>query len=173
MPEFVNPNQILNQLGLKSTMVAADFGCGSGGWTLPLARLLNHGKVFAVDIKEEAFSALRSKAKLMGGSNIKEIIGNLEGKIPELRESIFDLVLITDLLLQLDNKKAVFKEAFRILKSGGKVLVVDWSPQSPFGPGDEKVSPEKVKNISEEVGFRFEKELNAGAYHFALIFSKP
>jgi len=173
MPEFVDPNQILNQLGIKSTMLAADFGCGSGGWTIPLARALKHGKVFAVDIKDEAFSALESKAKLMGVSNIKSITGDLERNIPELRNSIFDLVLMTDLLFQLDDKERVFQEADRILKSGGRVLVVDWKPDAPFGPDQGKVSSEEARKIAERFGFQFGKELDAGAYHYALVFAKP
>ena len=45
-------------------MIAADFGCGSGGWAIPLAKKLEEGKVYAIDILEEPLSALRARAKL-------------------------------------------------------------------------------------------------------------
>ena len=153
-------------------MIAADFGCGSGGWTIPLAKRLENGKVFAVDIKEEAFSALKSKARLQGVSNIREIKGNLEEGVLELRSSMFDLVLMTDLLFQLDGKDKVFKEANRVLKPKGMVLVVDWKPNTPFGPKNGCVGADEVKSIAGQAGFSLEKELKAGDYHYALLFVK-
>ena len=55
---FLNPQQIINNLSfLDPHMVACDIGSGSGGWTIPLAKKLDNGKVYAVDIKEEALSA--------------------------------------------------------------------------------------------------------------------
>ncbi|GAH20696.1 unnamed protein product, partial [marine sediment metagenome] len=40
---FLNPSEVLKQLKLKKDMIAADFGCGSGGWALPLAKKLEEG----------------------------------------------------------------------------------------------------------------------------------
>jgi len=37
MEAFLNPQKILSELGLSKGMVAADFGAGSGGWSIPLA----------------------------------------------------------------------------------------------------------------------------------------
>ncbi|PIP24588.1 MAG: hypothetical protein COX33_01180, partial [Candidatus Nealsonbacteria bacterium CG23_combo_of_CG06-09_8_20_14_all_36_125] len=51
--EFLNPSEVLKQLNLKKNMVAADFGSGSGGWAFPLAKKLEEGKVYAIDILEE------------------------------------------------------------------------------------------------------------------------
>jgi len=173
MPEFVNPIQILEQIPLRSTMIAADFGCGSGGWTVPLARKLEDGQVFAVDIQEEPLSALESKAKLEGISNIRKIVADVEKRILQIPDSSCNLVLITDLLFQVDNKEGVFKEAKRVLIPGGRVLVVEWKPEAPFAPKEGAPSKEKVKEIAQEVGFQLEKEFKAGDYHFGLVFLKP
>jgi ubiquinone/menaquinone biosynthesis C-methylase UbiE len=62
MEEFLNPEKILEKLNLNKKIVAADFGCGSGGWTIPLAKKVKW--VFAIDIQEEPLSALRSRMKL-------------------------------------------------------------------------------------------------------------
>lgn len=172
MPEFVNPIEILNQLELQSSMVAADFGCGTGGWTIPLAQRLEQGKVFAIDILEEPLSALKAKAGLQGVSNIKRILANVEKGVPEIQDSSCDLVLMTDLLFQLDEKEAVFKEANRVLKPRGKVLVVSWKVDSPLGPREGKISSDKTKEIAKDSGFRLEKEFKAGDYHYGLIFIK-
>jgi len=173
MPEFVNPIQILEQIPLRSTMTAADFGCGSGGWTVPLARKLEDGQVWAIDIQEEPLSALESKAKLEGISNIRKVVADVEKRIPQIPDSSCNLVLITDLLFQVDNKEGVFKEAKRVLMPGGRVLVVEWKPEGLFAPKEGAPSKEKVKEMAQEVGFQLEKEFKAGDYHFGLVFLKP
>ena len=38
MQSFLNPDEVLDNLDLQSDMVAAEFGCGSGGFAVPLAR---------------------------------------------------------------------------------------------------------------------------------------
>jgi ubiquinone/menaquinone biosynthesis C-methylase UbiE len=40
---FINPDEILDQIQLKADMVAAEFGCGSGGFLIPLAKRLEDG----------------------------------------------------------------------------------------------------------------------------------
>ena len=61
MPKFVDPIEVLNKLDLRDDMVVADFGCGSGGWVIPLAKRLEQGIIYAIDLQEEMLSALESK----------------------------------------------------------------------------------------------------------------
>lgn len=170
--DFINPSEIINQIKPKKAAIAADFGCGSGGWVIPLAKRLENGRVFAIDIQEEALSALEGKIKLHNLVNIKKILADVEKNIPEIKNSTCDLVLFTDLLFQLDNKEAVFKEASRILKPKGVLLVVDWDAGAVFGPKQGKVSPEQVKELANQNGFQPEDQFKAGGYHYALLFTK-
>ena len=120
MEDFLNPSKILKQLKLRKDMVAADFGSGSGGWTIPLARKLEDGLVYAIDILEEPISALKGKIALDKIPNIKTIRSNVEDKNGStLPDSSVDLILMTNLLFQAEDKKAIFAEAKRILKKGG------------------------------------------------------
>ncbi len=173
MPEFVDPHKVLDQLGLKADMTAADFGCGSGGWAIPLAQKLEDGLVFAVDIQEAPLSALAGKVQLQGLDNIRKIRANVESQISGLGQLSCDLVLLTDLLFQTDDDQAIFREAHRVLKKQGRVLVVEWMAGSPLGPREGRVSPEQIKEIAQKVGFKLTKEFQAGDYHFALVFLKP
>jgi len=168
MEEFLNPEEILEKLNLDKKMVVADFGCGSGGWAIPLAKKVKW--VFAIDIQEEPLSALRGKMKMEKVFNIDPLRGNVEGKTTLISESC-DLVLMTNLLFQVDDIKKVFEEGKRVLKKGGKILVVDWKENADVGP-EKRVSSEKIKEIAKEVGLNFEKEFEAGIYHFGLIFTK-
>lgn len=158
---------------LKKDMTAADFGSGAGGWTIPLARILEDGKVFAVDVQEEPLSALQGRAQLQGVGNIKKIVADVEKEVPDIENETCDLVLMTDLLFQTDDKYAVFREASRVLKRGGEVVVVEWLPQSLFGPKEGKISKEEMETIAQKSGFQLEKELKADGYHYGLLFVKP
>jgi len=152
-------------------MIAVDFGCGSGGWAIPLAKELEEGKVTAIDILEEPLSALRARAKLEKISNINTVLANAE-KGTDIFENSADLVLMTNLLFQCEDRKKVLEEGKRILKSSGKILVIDWNLESFMGPKEGRISPEEVKKIAKEVGLETKKEFEASSYHYGLIFEK-
>lgn len=170
MEGFLNPSEVLKQLELRKDMVAADFGSGSGGWVMPLAKELAKGKVYAIDILEEPLSVLGAKIKTAKISNAKTIRADVESD-SNLSGNSCDVVLMTNLLFEVEDMKKVLKEGKRVLKEGGKILVVDWKKGAPFGP-KENVLPEDVKKIAEEIGLKLEKEFEAGIYHWGLIFEK-
>lgn len=171
MNTFLNPQEVLKQLKLREDMTACDFGSGSGGWAIPLAKILKDGQVYALDILEEPLSALRAKAKLEKITNIETIKSDLE-KTSRLKENLSDLVLMTNLFFQVDDKKSVFQEGKRVLKKGGRILVVDWQKTAPLGPTEGRVSAEEIKKIAKEIGLKLEREFKAGLYHYGLIFVK-
>ena len=172
MPELLDPKEILEKLNLKEDMIAADFGSGSGGWAIPLAKILDKGKVFAIDIQSAPLSVLEGRAKIEKVSNIVKILADVEKPLLNFPKNCCDLVLMTDLLFQVEDKEAVFENAKMALKEKGKVLVVDWKENSNLGPKDKKVNPEEIKKIAQNIGFSFLKEIPAGSYHFCLLFEK-
>jgi ubiquinone/menaquinone biosynthesis C-methylase UbiE len=169
--DFLNPSEVLKKLKLCKNMIAADFGCGAGGWSIPLAKILSEGKVYAIDILEEPLSALRAKLKIEKIFNIETRKADLEKGTTLLSDSC-DLVLMTNLLFECENKKAVFEEGKRILKSGGKILVVDWAKDNPLTEEIEFCSIEEIKEIAQELNLKLEEEFEAGLYHWGLIFTK-
>jgi ubiquinone/menaquinone biosynthesis C-methylase UbiE len=169
---FINPGLILQQrLQLKRNMTAADFGCGSGEWALALAKILDHGKVWAVDLLEEPLSAAKSRAKIAGLQNIEFVKSDIEKLIPRLPADALDLVLMTNLLFQVGDIGAVFGEAKRVLKTGGKVLVIDWKEDVRVGPA-EKLPPEKVKEVAGHAGFGLTDKFDAGGFHYGMMLEK-
>jgi ubiquinone/menaquinone biosynthesis C-methylase UbiE len=169
MEEFLNPEKILEKLNLDKKMIAADFGCGSGGWTIPLAKKVKW--VYAIDLLEEPLSALRGKMKMEKIFNIDTLRGNIEKKTSLISE-ICDLVLISNVLFQVDDIKGVLEEAKRVIKKGGKILIVDWIRDNPLTPEIEWVDFDKVKEIAKELGLVLKEEFSAGKFHQALIFEK-
>lgn len=172
MNNFLDPTAILEKLRLTDTMRVADFGCGSGGWTIPLAKRFSKAKIYAIDILDEPLSALAGKLKAQHLINVQIIKSNVENKLP-ISDNSVDLVLMTNLLFQSKSQDKVFQEAKRILRSEGQILVVDWKKNKLISPGDDAVSKKEIEDLAQREGFVKEDEFEAGNYHYGLIFKKP
>lgn len=172
---FLHPEETVKQLNIQRYMKVADFGCGAGYFTLPIAKKLAHeSRVYAVDILETALESVRSRAKLQGFFNIETIRCNLEEfKSTGLSDDSIDFVLLSNVLFQSVKKIDIIKEAKRILKQGGEMAIIDWKPDQPMGPAKEFVVPlGAVKKIIEDEGLRFKRELKVDKYHWGIIFDK-
>jgi ubiquinone/menaquinone biosynthesis C-methylase UbiE len=176
---FVNPGKIIEILDIRPQMTVADFGCGSGHYVIEAARRVGKsGKVYGIDIQQEMLSFVRSQAGLEHLTNIETIWTDLETPdATRLKENTVDVVIVSNILFQAKNKEQIVKEAFRVLKAGGKVAVIEWDIEKQpagFGPPmDSRISPADSKSLFEKQGFYLEKEFNPGENHYGLIFKKP
>lgn len=173
---FVSPQNVINNLGLKPGMIAADFGCGAGYYSIPLAHAVGgNGKVYAYDVRKEMLEMVRSRARLEHLLNVEAVWADLE--MPgstKLREETADAVIISNILFQIDDKKAVIKEAVRILKNGGSLMLIEWEEAAKMGgpTPQQKISREEAKRLAEEGGCDNALEFNAGDSHYGLLFKK-
>lgn len=172
---FLRPEEIIQQINIRQGEKIADFGCGAGYFTIPLARLIGEdGEIYALDILETALESVQSKAKTEGIFNIKTSRCNLEElNGSKLEDSSVDLVLVANILFQSSKKIDIIKEARRVLKPKGKMVVIDWKPNQPMGPSEDLiVSKEEIEKISKDQGFELEKEFPVDKYHWGIIFKK-
>lgn len=173
---FLSPEQIIKRLDIGQGIVAVDFGCGTGHWSIALAKQIGEsGKVYAVDIQKEMLEATKSKAEVLGLQNIEVVRGDIdEEKGSGLSGGIADFVLLSNILFQADKKDGMAREASRILKSGGEVAIIEWD-QSDVSLGPPKrlrVGVEDAKRIFLEAGFVFKDDFPAGEHHYGLLFKK-
>ncbi len=174
--QFFDPDQILKDVGIEEGMIIADFGAGNGYMAFSAAPLVgSKGTVYALDVKKSVISHIRAEIKARSTSNIKLIWTNLEifGANP-IQDNSVDVVLIVNTLFQSQKHKEMLREAKRVTKSGGLIVIVDWKKESaPFGPPvDERVSIEKIKQIGYDMELNKIKEFSAGKYHFGIVFKK-
>jgi ubiquinone/menaquinone biosynthesis C-methylase UbiE len=172
---FLDPETILKQLDIRNNIQVADFGCGHGYFSIPLAKIVNQGKVYALDVIEEALQAVQSQAQLEGISNIETIRCNLEilGSSKLADESI-DLVLLANILFQSQKKSAILKEAKRVLKKGGELVLIEWIAGASLAPKEGwLITKEEAQRLVEAEGMTLDRELEMDNQHYGLVFRKP
>jgi ubiquinone/menaquinone biosynthesis C-methylase UbiE len=172
---FLDPKETIKQLNIEKGMLIADFGCGAGYFTIPLAKIVGEqGKIYALDVLDTALESVRSRAKIEGLLNIETRRCNLEILAGSgITNNSVDWVLLHNILFQSDNKDDIIKEAARILKKGGKISIIDWKENQPMGPSKELVVfPDAIKKIAEDCGLKFRSEMNVDNFHWGIIFAK-
>ncbi len=169
---FANPENIIKQVPIKDNFLIADFGCGSGGFSIPLARIARKGKIFAIDIQKEALSALELRKEFERAGNIKPILSDLEiAKGSKLGDSYIDLVVIANVLFLANDKLAIIQEARRIINNLGRILIVDWS-ENKIAQDQEIIPKQEIMRLAGACGLELEKEIDAGQNHYGLLFHK-
>ena len=170
---FLNPEEILEQLDIKPNMIIADFGCGSGGFTIPLAREVEDGLVHGLDVQEQPLSALKSRFLLENLNNIKITKCDLEApKGSKLSPESVDMVFIPNVLFQAENRSAIIIEAYRVLKRKGRLIIIDWIGKNIQAELGGEISKDEAIRLAKDQGFKFQKDFKAGEYHFGVIFVK-
>ncbi len=176
MNGFSNPEKIVKNLNVPEGARVADFGAGSGYFTILLAKSVGpKGLVTAVDVLLSALEVIKRNASDRGFYNIHYVRGNLEKERgSSLEDNSQDMVFLANILFQSQKKENIFSEAKRVLRPGGQLVIIDWLPNAVFGPEDEgwKISKEEGKEFAEKQGFSFEKDIKVSVNHWGLLFTK-
>ena len=173
---LLNPESVIANLNIQPGARIADFGSGSGYFTLIMARIVGQdGVVTAADVLQNKLDTVKTAAYARGLYNINYVRCDLEvyGS-SKLDDASQDMVLLANILFQSQKKADMVKESRRVLKSGGELVVIDWDPASAFGPKESgwKFSKEEAQSIISGLGFSFTREIPVSKNHWGLIFKK-
>ncbi len=174
---FFDPDSILKALGVSSKHAhAAEFGCGYGTFTIPIAHLID-GTVYAFDIDKEMVNTTRAKAHQHGLNTIHVEQRDFVAEGTGLADETIDYAMIFN-ILHAEEREKMLREAWRILKAQGKLAVIHWNydPATPRGPSMEiRPKPEQCRHWAEKIGFQSQSEepIDLPPYHYGWIFFKP
>jgi ubiquinone/menaquinone biosynthesis C-methylase UbiE len=173
---FLDPEIVVGQFGVQPAMRIADFGCGAGHIGLIVAQKVGpEGKVIAIDILEDKLESIRARAKAIGLENLETVRANLEvlgsTGLPDASQ---DMVILANILFQSPKKADIIKEATRVTKAGGKVVVVEWKKGAGgFGPPDNyRTAEAEMIELFKAAGCAQGIPVSAGQFHYGLIFTK-
>lgn len=167
-----DPVKVLNSLGLQAGETLIDVGCGPGFFTIPASRIAGaDGKVFAVDISLDMLMRLGQRIYSEGIINVTPILSR-ETNIP-LADGVADAALLADVLHEAEDPVALLVEVRRLLREGGRLLIVDWiKEEAPVGPPEgERIAVHDAAGFAEKAGLKVVNEFNVGPYHWALLLS--
>ena len=150
--------EMLQQIGIRRGHTVLDFGCGSGTYTVPIAKIVGEqGRVHALDKDKETLDELMQKAESAGLKNIKrmETSGKLEINLAD--ESV-DVVLLFDVFHsyyfpQANDRRRLLDEIHRIMKPTAFVSVWPKHMESP------------AKDEIESANFYLESEYTGALTH--------
>lgn len=179
--QFSDPRHTVLQLGLSPGMRVADLGSGAGHYAAAAAGAVGEGgKVYAVDIQEDVLHHAKREHGTLHHHHRQGIVESVWGDIERLagtnlREKSIDAVILANVLFQIHHREGLVSEIKRIIKQGGKLLVVDWAGSyGGMGPSTHQVVTEhEAEALFIKSGFHKVKSFRSGPHHYGIVFEAP
>ena len=152
---FGNPERVLDRARVVPSMRVLEVGPCPGVYTLPLARRVassgEDGSVTCLEIQPQMIEMLRERLRAGGMGNVEVIQG--DGQQVALPDDSFDMVFLVDVVGEVPDKAALFRECARVLKPGGTLAVTEQISDPDFR------APNTVRTLATDAGLREESQV--------------
>ena len=155
---------MLQQIGIRIGQDVLDFGCGSGAYTIPAAKIVGeYGRVYALDKDRMVLDELMREAESAGLKNIERMDKSGGLKI-DLADDSVDGVLLFDVLHsfyfpQAEDRRRLLGEIYRIMKPVAFLAISVWPNMI------EPETKDEIENADFYADFHLEKEVSETLTH--------
>lgn len=152
--ETLPPDVFWEALGApEGESVLVEIGSGTGLFASAFVARAPEAIVYAADTADEMLEWMRLNRPEVAGERIVPVKAS-EAGLP-LPDEMADAIYMINVHHELEDPHASYAEALRLLKPGGRLLVVDWAPrETPKGPPLEaRVKPVELAEIIASAGF--------------------
>lgn len=173
---FVQPEVVISHFHIREGDKVADFGAGSGYFLKPLSQAVGEdGVVYGCEIQKSLVETIEAVATKENLSNVRPVWCDFEKEGgSKLESDSMDVVLLVNTLFQVEQHVTVIAEIKRVLRAGGKAIVIDWTESwGGLGPQPSDVVDQvQAERLFTDAGFNTETTFDAGDHHYGLIFRK-
>ena len=149
-----NTELAISKLPITANSVVADIGAGTGYYTFKIAPKVPLGRVYAVEIQDDAIKYLKNKALSLKDKNIVVVKGSETE--PNLPFNTIDLAMMVDVYHELLYPREMLQAIRKALKPHGKLLLLEYRAEDPA------VAIKELHKMSiKQVG----KEMAANGFH--------
>tara|TARA_Y100000590_G_scaffold469651_1_gene658894 strand:+ start:5874 stop:6449 length:576 start_codon:yes stop_codon:yes gene_type:complete len=170
--QLIDPSRLISLLPIMSHHWVADIGCGPGYFSIPLAKYLFDGKLFALDVQKEMLDATQKALKAARLTNT-ELILSKETKIP-IEDEVLDGAITSFVLQEASRPSVLLKEAKRCLKKSGWLIILEWHKREmdEGPPLSQRISEDELRKMTDKLGFRFRALRNLNSSQYMMLVRK-
>lgn len=172
---IIDTKRLLDRLGVEEGMCVADLGSGGHDHYIKhvAKKVGDTGRVYIVDVRSEPLAVLHSTCRANGLNHVEPIRADIEiHKGIALPDDHCDRVLLINTMHQVVEPVSVLREASRILKPNGVLVVIDWFYGGGLlGPtANQFAMSDKMVEHAEIAGLAFTHHFDASDTHYGLLF---
>lgn len=173
---FLDYKKIIQLSDIKKDSKIIDIGCGYGDFAIELVKSSNPELVYAIDIFKEGIEHLIDRLKKENITKIIPLNQDFTQK-PNLPKNLFDIAFMINVMHGFfinGEIEQVFYELNRILKSDGRIIVVDFKKTIPFfgPPISERISSRELHTIAQRYGYTHRATYNIKFTHYLTIIKR-
>jgi len=120
----LNPNVIWDALDMQNPKVLIDIGAGTGFFTKEFSKKLPDGKIYACDSSDVMIQWMQENITDKNTLPLQCSEASID-----LPDGIADLIYMINVHHEILKPKKLLVEANRLLKTGGKIAIIDWKAE--------------------------------------------